>query len=326
MYHSSVPPNEEVEPTSDNVQGLQHAEDSQIEDIFDGFFSPYFEENDSVTKIKHNQRTESTDWCGALERFQKANGERAQLDALTQLGSMANVKSNTHDMRNAGVIPVLTSFLASAETYRHPRSVVAEAVYCLRNLACANGPNRDALREEGAIPVLVHLVQNCPMELHEEDENPPKDTENESSMWPGSEEPATAACGALRNMSFKNLSNQRAIWEAGGVEALLRWVKDIPPGGRGREAAFRAAHAVCNVCQGCPQSVPLVVESQKVPTLLQLMCKPGSYWLWHGGVKAILNYGEKEGLFQVVSTNDKCKCSITYLTKECQPNPCPVER
>eukprot|EP00668_Euglena_longa_P030312 GGOE01037774.1.p1 GENE.GGOE01037774.1~~GGOE01037774.1.p1 ORF type:complete len:352 (+),score=53.72 GGOE01037774.1:56-1111(+) len=209
------------------------------------------------------------------------------------IASMATDRNLGDPLRTAGAIQLLTALLlwqgrpVARDDPEDVLNCAAMTTAALRNLACANHANREAVRAAGAIPLLVTSLRLADVQ----------DRTPEDSASIACHNCVTAACGALRNLSHSNIANCIAIREAGGLIALARHVPHPPPpaGTPGREAAFRASSALCNLCCGCPDNVAALWETGLVPRLVALLAQPGGSGFWHTGFTSIVEYGQENG-------------------------------
>eukprot|EP00667_Euglena_gracilis_P022020 EG_transcript_24331 len=212
--------------------------------------------------------------------------------AASAISSLATARQYGDILRDNGAIALLSSLLQveGRPVERNDAEAILEAAAhattALKNLACPNYQNREAIREAGCIPFLISLLS---LTEFSEDPEDPCGAHRMTCV--------RAACGTLRNISYANLVNRNCIREAGGIPALAKHVTDPPPavGSPAREAAYRAGSALCNLCCGCPENVAALWDTGLVPRLVALLSQPGGSGFWHAGFAHIVDYGRANG-------------------------------
>eukprot|EP00668_Euglena_longa_P029231 GGOE01036575.1.p1 GENE.GGOE01036575.1~~GGOE01036575.1.p1 ORF type:complete len:352 (-),score=5.62 GGOE01036575.1:22-1077(-) len=254
----------------------------------------YFEFGDDFFEVQdeENSNLNALNWFTALSLLKDASNRKQCGRAAFAIGSLAAARQYGDILRENGAIELLSSLLKvegrpiQKLDDEATLEAAANATVALKNLACPNFQNREAIRQAGCIPLLVSLLH-----LSEFAEDP----EDPCSMHRMT--CVRAACGTLRNISYANLVNRSAIREAGGIPALAKHIPDPPPavGSPGREAAYRAGSALCNLCCGCQENVAALWDTGLVPHLVALLSQPGGSGFWHAGFTYIVEYGQENG-------------------------------
>lgn len=171
--------------------------------------------------------------------------------AASAIGSIALV--HTLAVGKSGAIEPLVELLQLKN-----RAAQKQAAYALRSISTACESNQDHIREAGAIPLLVHLLDSCTIE--ESEANTPFIAE-----W----DVQANVAGALGELGNDNSTNQASIAASGGIQPIITLITN----GSREEPKEQAAYALWRLSSKSSDNQTAIANFGGISALVHMVGK-----------------------------------------------------